>query len=218
MHSDGVDIGGVNTLVEFLGRKYPTCQPFLQSLLEYYRRLTDGESPNQGGMNLYRCLLQFMSQMLANGSDPVIDAWSKRLGISVGIITRNRAADLHEVLASLRLQLRPADEVVIVDNGSTDATRDVVERFRNQLPISYCRLDVSSIPKARNLVIAKAACEIIAFTDDDCIAEPEWLEAVERGFLRADNVGIVGGWVRHQPSSQPSMIGTYYSLFHHNKT
>jgi hypothetical protein len=218
VHSDGVDIGNVNTLVEFLGDKYPSCRPFLNSLVDYYRELTEGGGRNQGGINLYRCLLQFMSQMLADASAPVIDAWSKRLGISVGIITRNRAADLHEVLASLRLQVRPADEVVIVDNGSTDATRDVVERFRNQLPISYHRLDAASIPKARNLVIAKATSEIVAFTDDDCIAEPEWLEAVERGFLRADNVGIVGGWVRHQPSTQPSMIDTYYSLFHHNKT
>jgi hypothetical protein len=218
VHSDGVDIGSVTTLVDFLGRKYPGCQPFLRSLLDYYRNLTGDEGRNQGGINLYRCLLQFMSRMLADGSPPVIDAWSKRLGISVGIITRNRAADLHEVLASLQLQMRPADEVVIVDNGSTDATRDVVDRFRDQLPISYYRLDAASIPKARNLVIANAACEVIAFTDDDCIVEPEWLEAVERGFLRADNVGIVGGWVRHQPATEPSMIDTYYSLFHHNKS
>jgi hypothetical protein len=218
MHSDGMDIGSVSGLVEYLGRKYPGCRPFLNSLLDYYQQLTDGGGPPPSGINLYRCLLQFMSQMLADASAPAIDAWSKRLGISVGIITRNRATDLYEVLASLRLQQRPADEIVIVDNGSTDATRDVVESFRTQLPISYYRLDAASIPNARNLVLAKAAYEVVAFTDDDCIAEPEWLESVERGFLRADNVGIVGGWVRHQPAKEPSMIDTYYSLFHHNKT
>jgi hypothetical protein len=41
---------------------------------------------------------------------------------------------------------------------------------------------------------------------------------VERGFLRADNVGIVGGWVKHEPALEPSLLDTYYSLFHHNKS
>jgi len=41
---------------------------------------------------------------------------------------------------------------------------------------------------------------------------------VERGFLRADNIGMVGGWVIHEPAMSPSMIDTYYSLFHHNTT
>jgi hypothetical protein len=218
LHSEGVDIGSMSTLVEFLGRKYPGCEPFLQALPEYYRRLAGEDGQGPGGINLYRCLLQFMAQVLTGASAPVIEAWDKRLGISVGIITRNRAADLQEALESLRLQIRPADEIVIVDNGSTDATREVVDRFRDRLPISYYRLDAASIPRARNMVIAKAANEIVAFTDDDCVVEPEWLEAVERGFLRADNVGIVGGWVRHQPAAEASMIDTYYSLFHHNKT
>ena len=218
LHTEGVDIGSMSTLMDFLGRKYPDCQQFLLALLAYHRRLAGNEDHSPGGLNLYRCLLQFMSQMLTGASAPVIDAWNKRLGISVGIITRNRAVDLQEVLESLRLQIRPADEIVIVDNGSIDATPEVVERFRDRLPISYHRLDAASIPKARNLVIAKAAGEIVAFTDDDCIVEPEWLEAVERGFLRADNVGIVGGWVKHQPAAEASMIDTYYSLFHHNKT
>jgi Glycosyl transferase family 2 len=218
LHTEGVDIGSMSTLVDFLGRKYPGCEPFLQALPGYYQRLAGEDGRGAGGINLYRCLLQFMSQALTGATTPVIPAWDKRLGISVGIITRNRAADLQEALESLRLQIRPADEIVIVDNGSTDATREVVERFRDRLPISYYHLDAASIPNARNLVIAKAAHEIVAFTDDDCIVEPEWLEAVERGFLRADNVGIVGGWVKHEPAPEASMIDTYYSLFHHNKT
>ena len=88
----------------------------------------------------------------------------------------------------------------------------------NKLPISYYFLPEASIPRARNLVLEKAKNEIIAFTDDDCIVDPGWLDAVERGFLRADNIGMVGGWVKHEPAPQPSMIDTYYSLFHHNTT
>ena len=104
------------------------------------------------------------------------------------------------MLSSLTNQIRPADEVLIVDNGSTDQTRKVVESFENKLPISYYFLPEASIPRARNLVLEKAKNEIIAFTDDDCIVDPGWLDAVERGFLRADNIGMVGGWVKHEPA------------------
>jgi GT2 family glycosyltransferase len=68
------------------------------------------------------------------------------------------------------------------------------------------------------MVVESARHEIIAFTDDDCIVEERWLEAVERGFLRADNVGMVGGWVKHEPSEKDSIIDTYYSRFHHYKS
>ena len=59
---------------------------------------------------------------------------------------------------------------------------------------------------------------LIAFTDDDCVLEPGWLQAVERGFLRADNVGMVGGWVCHEHARERSAIDTYYATFHHNTT
>lgn len=217
-HSDGVDIGSTNVLVDFLGRKYPNCREFLRDTLDYYKHLSGDDGRKIPANNLYRCLLQFMAQMLSGVSDISIDDHRKRLGITVGIITRNRAADLQDALKSLTRQTRPADEVLIVDNGSTDNTRSVVESFERKLPISYYFLREASIPNARNMVIEKGRHEIISFTDDDCIAEPEWLDAVERGFLRAENVGIVGGWVRHEPSAEESMVDTYYSLFHHNKT
>lgn len=216
-HFDGVDIGSTGSLVDFLSRKHPTCGAFLNDLLDYYRHLIGENGQKTTANNLYRCLLQFMAQMLSGASSILIDNHRKRLGITVGIITRNRATDLQDVLESLIHQIRPADEVLIVDNGSTDNTRYVVESFRERLPISYDFVEEASIPNARNVVIENARHEIVSFTDDDCITEPEWLDAVERGFLRAENIGIVGGWVRHESAAEESMLETYYSLFHHNR-
>ena len=68
------------------------------------------------------------------------------------------------------------------------------------------------------MVLENARHEVIAFTDDDCVLEPGWLQAVERGFLRADNVGMVGGWVCHEHARERSAIDTYYATFHHNTT
>ncbi len=218
LHSDGVDIRSPSLLISFLGHKYPSCEPFLNALLDYYLHLNGQGRQGRCANNLYRCLHQFMAQMLSGASQISLDNHWKHLGITVGIITRNRSKDLKEMLRSLTNQIRAADEVLIVDNGSTDQTRKVVESFENKLPISYYFLQEASIPRARNLVLEKTKNEIIAFTDDDCMVDPGWLDSVERGFLRADNIGMVGGWVKHEPAPKPSMIDTYYSLFHHNTT
>jgi len=216
--TDGVDPYGLDALVDILGKKHPGCREFLRDLLDYYRSLIGSGHQREFGNNLYRCLHQFMTQLLGDEPEISIDDHRKRLGITVGIITRNRATDLQDVLASLTYQVRAAEEVLVVDNGSTDHTREVVDSFCDRLAISYHFLQDASIPNARNMVIEKANHEIIAFTDDDCVVEEMWLESIERGFLRADNVGMVGGWVKHRQAREESMIDVYYSLFHHNKS
>ena len=218
LHTEGVEAGTSEVVIRMLCQKYPNCRKFLFDLQEYYRYLLDMNSRPPSANNLYRCLHQFMTQLLAGQAEIAIDDHRKSLGITVGIITRNRADDLEEALESLTQQIRPADEILIVDNGSSDRTNAVCGQFQDRLPMSYYFLPDASIPAARNMALERAKHEIVSFTDDDCVIEPEWLNAVERGFLRADNVGIVGGWVKHEPSPEPSVLDTYYSIFHHNKT
>jgi hypothetical protein len=217
-YTDAVDLESPAALLEYLAARFPNCRDLLHELLQYYRYLSGRDGEQIPANNLYRCLHQFMAQLLSGASDIGVDSHHRRLGLTVGIITRNRSADLKEALYSLTQQTRPADEVLIVDNGSTDRTRAVVESFRRDLPIAYHYLKEMSIPKARNMVIERASHEIIAFTDDDCILDPNWLRAVEKGFLRAENIGMVGGWVKHAPAAHTSIIDTYYSVFHHNTT
>lgn len=218
MHADAVDVRSVEALVEYLTHRHPSCRDFLDELLAFHEILhMVGASPPAAN-NLYSCLLQFVSQLLAGCEEISVDAPRRHLDITVGIITRNRARHLRDVLRSLTRQRRPPDEVLVVDNGSTDETARVVDSYRDVLPLSYRFLPEASIPRARNAVLDEARHDIVSFTDDDCIAEPGWLEAVERGFLRAENVGIVGGWVWHEPSAEPGILDTYYSIFHHNKT
>lgn len=203
-------------LFEYFRRRYPECEPFLRELERFRSCLSGDKSLGEAtANNLYNCLHQFMSQALADASTITVDSPHKSLGITVGVITRNRAGDLAEMLDSLTRQRRPPDEVLVVDNGSTDRTQAVLEEFRNRLPLRCHFLEGADIPGARNLVLENAAYEIISFIDDDCISEPEWLAAIEVGFLRADNIGIVGGWITHQPAARPSAVDSYYRLFHH---
>ncbi len=105
--------------------------------------------------------------------------------VSVVIPARNAAHTLPDCLEALVRQVRPADEVVLVDNGSTDATGDVARRFRERLP----GLRVVYEPRpgeavARNRGVAEAKGDVLAFTDADCVPHEDWLaralEAVER--------------------------------------
>jgi len=217
-HEGGLRFETSRDLLMLMGDMHPRSRRFLDDLLKYYDELRGLEHAQTDANNLYRCLNEFMGRLLSGEKDIATENTRKRLGISVGIITRNRAADLREAMTSLLDQVRPADEILVIDNGSSDGTRKIVEGFADRLPIRYVYLQEPGIPAARNMVIRNARFEIIAFTDDDCIAEPRWIESVERGFLRAENIGIVGGWVKHAAAAKDSFIDRYYRIFHHNTT
>jgi len=214
----GMLIQSSELLFDYLRQRHPECDDFLTELQRYRQSYYDDSAERLAANNLYHCLHQFMWQFLDGQKRIALDPVHQHLDITVGVITRNRAEDLAQMLDSLTRQLRPPDEVLVVDNGSTDHTKAVLGRFSDRLPIEYRFLAEANIPSARNLVINEAAHDIVSFIDDDCISEPEWLAAVERGFLRADNIGIVGGWVRHEPAPHPSSVDNYYRVFHHTKS
>jgi glycosyltransferase involved in cell wall biosynthesis len=134
---------------------------------------------------------------------------SNPLSISVVIITLNRADWLNQTLSSLVRQSRGADEVIVVDNGSTDHTKDIVESFKEKLNIKYIQEERRGIPFARNAGIEFASSEIVAFIDDDCIAHKDWLKYIEFSFLRDPNIGVVGGEVSYLRSSE-AIVDKFY--------
>jgi glycosyltransferase involved in cell wall biosynthesis len=128
--------------------------------------------------------------------------------VSVVMPVRNGEAHIEEQLAALAAQTydRPW-ELVVVDNGSTDASIEITERWRDRLPTLRV-VDASEragLNHARNRGAAEAGGEFLAFCDADDVVEPEWLERlVEAGALadivegRADeatlNVPEVRAW------------------------
>jgi glycosyltransferase involved in cell wall biosynthesis len=119
------------------------------------------------------------------------------LSISVVVITRNRAQWLREALDSLVGQSRRPDEVIVVDSASEDNTRDVVQTFGDGLNLTYVYEPVRGIPRARNAGVESAKGDIIAFMDDDCVADSDWLKYIEIPFVKDPNVGVVGGEVTY---------------------
>ena len=94
--------------------------------------------------------------------------------LSVVIATKDRAVLLDGALASLRAQENaPAFELIVVDNGSSDATPEVARRHG----AAYVFVREPNRGKARNAGIARAGGEVIAFVDDDVVTPPHFLAA-----------------------------------------
>jgi glycosyltransferase involved in cell wall biosynthesis len=107
--------------------------------------------------------------------------------LSVVIATKDRAAFLARALDSLGLQKgAPSFEVVVVDNGSSDGTRDLVleRRASAALDITYVSVPKPNRGAARNAGIAAATGAIVVFVDDD-VSLPE-------GFLAAHDAAHAG--------------------------
>lgn len=128
-------------------------------------------------------------------------------GISVVIATHGRAALLEETLDALAAQTRRDVEIVVVDDESADETPAVLARRG----VRSIRVTRRGPGRARQEGWRAARAPIVAFTDDDCVPTPEWLEElvrpIEEGdadfvqgrtLPRPDQLDRIGPWSRTQ--------------------
>ena len=110
--------------------------------------------------------------------------------VSVVVNTYQRAAALADTLDGLRRLDGPEVEVVVVNGPSTDSTEALLQREAGRIKVGTCPQRNLSI--SRNVGIALAAGDIVAFIDDDAVPEPDWVEALVSGY-EDDEVAAVGG-------------------------
>jgi glycosyltransferase involved in cell wall biosynthesis len=139
---------------------------------------------------------------------------SRRPLVSVCVSTKNRAHLLTRLLAALEAQTlsRESIELVVTDDGSTDGTAHILDSLAASSPIAMTvlRHEHSLGPAAgRNSAWRAARGGVIAFTDDDCVPVPRWLE---QGLaLVGDTPVVVVGRVEPDPAQTPA-----YGLFAHS--
>jgi GT2 family glycosyltransferase len=104
-----------------------------------------------------------------------------RLSISIIVCTRNGRGRIANCLNAIRHMTGGEFETIVVDDGSSDGTADLVE---NHFPwVRLLRLPPGGLSRARNAGAAIASGEILAFTDDDCEPDHEWLVRLRPLFL-----------------------------------
>jgi glucosyl-dolichyl phosphate glucuronosyltransferase len=131
--------------------------------------------------------------------------------ISVIICTYNRCQTLAKTLASLAASVLPEFvewEALVVDNNSSDQTREVAEDFCRQFPGRFRYIFEAHPGKsfALNTGVREAHADVVAFTDDDVTVEPTWLQNLTACLCDRQWAGAGGRTVLAEPFSPPRWL------------
>jgi len=116
---------------------------------------------------------------------------SARVSVIICCYTLDRLADVHEAVDSVLAQTLTPHEVII----SVDHNEELLERLREELPPSVALVSNDGergLSETRNVGVRAATGDIVAFIDDDAVAEPEWLERLTRPFSDPRVAGVGG--------------------------
>jgi len=127
---------------------------------------------------------------------------------SVAICTYNRCGFLKDSIKAVSEQQTDFEyEVLVVDNNSSDDTKSVVEDMcRLYSNVRYIHEPNQGLSYARNRALHEAAGEIIAYTDDDGLAQPGWLQGLIDEFGDTQVGGVAGKITLDLPKDAPSWL------------
>lgn len=123
--------------------------------------------------------------------------------LSIVIPTRNRAELLRGVLQSIADQKADQSkyEVLVIDNGSTDETKNVPKQFQEKIQnLRYIYDDRPGLHTGRNRGIVESRGELIGYLDDDVVLFPDWINTVMRAFDDVDVMRVCGSVVPYDMS------------------
>jgi lipopolysaccharide/colanic/teichoic acid biosynthesis glycosyltransferase/glycosyltransferase involved in cell wall biosynthesis len=130
--------------------------------------------------------------------------------ISIIIPARNASDTLSDCLAAISAQegMEHPFEVIIVDDGSTDDTRQIARGYEARV----VALDGRGPAAARNAGAQNARGEILAFTDADCQPARDWLLRLTQPFVDPGVVGVRGVYRTHQQGWMPRFVQQEYAF------
>ena len=124
--------------------------------------------------------------------------------VSVVVCTYNGEKIIKSLLDSLKKQTYNNLEVIVVDDGSTDKTSEIVKGY----PFKLVKHKKNrGLADARNTGVENSKGEIIVFTDDDCIADKDWIKEIVNCYRKNPEVNAVGG--RVDPYSIDTLLEKY---------
>ncbi len=121
---------------------------------------------------------------------------------------RNEARNIAALLDSLVIQ-EPPIEIVVVDSGSEDATRDIVQRYERQYDFVRLYIRGGTRGTGRNFGISMARGEAVGFIDGDAIASPFWVKEVREALRNADVVAGRSIQIGYRPFEDLERVELY---------
>lgn len=130
------------------------------------------------------------------------------MDISVVVPARNAGQTIGACLESLLAQSEPREryEVIVVDDGSTDDTRQVVQRYA----VTLLDQPHEGPAAARNRGVAASKGQVALFTDADCVPAPDWIYEMARPFQDQDVIGVKGAYRTRQRGILPRFVQCEY--------
>ena len=138
----------------------------------------------------------------------------RAVDVSIVVATCGRSENLRELLEALLRSDCPSRlswDIWIVDNNSRDETAALVASFSEREPrMHYLFEGAQGKSHALNRGVQQAGGNILAFTDDDCIPDPHWVENIGAAFAADSKLGLVGGRVElFNPDDHPTTTRTW---------
>lgn len=131
--------------------------------------------------------------------------------LSVVIPVYNSARTLQRCLSAVCPELGPSDEVIVVDDGSTDDVRAVAREF----PVTLVRLDRrSGVAAARNRGADRATRPVLCFVDADVVLHPDALGRGRAHFVISSVDGVIGSY--DDKPEAPTLVSQFKNLAHHH--
>lgn len=135
------------------------------------------------------------------------------MNVSVIIPAYNASATLREALLALTQQdIQGSLEVIVVDDGSLDNTREIVQQFAT---VKYLSQENAGPAAARNLGASVAQGDFLCFTDSDCIPRRDWVRKLLQGFHEPNIAVVCGSYGIANPSKRLSRCIQEEILYRH---
>ena len=113
--------------------------------------------------------------------------------VTVAVVVKDRLVAMQRCLGALAALDPTPDQIVLVDNGSTDGTRELLSEWSHPTAAVVVGDAMGPVGAARNAALALTTEAVVAWTDSDCQPEPGWLGPLIAPFGSAEDVHVVQG-------------------------
>jgi len=125
------------------------------------------------------------------------------MDITVAVCAKNEENTIEDCLKSIQNQSVKPDEIILLDDHSTDSTAKISKK----LGVTLIENQGHQLYDARNTALKHCNTEVLAFTDADCILEEHWVENILRVLSTKD---VAGGTGSHPPQTSNPIVGWIY--------
>ena len=133
--------------------------------------------------------------------------------ISILIPCHNEEKSINACVSSCLNQSRPADEIIVVNDGSTDGSAEILRNFGNRITVVTLEKATGNKSYAQEIGLSYVTGDVFITTDGDTILDVDFVKYVEEDYTKYPHLTAVGGYVKSMKHNTLTMLRAFeYSL------